>query len=511
MKSFAAMKIPSAIQQREMDQRTMELEPVSSIDLMERAGVRLFEKACAFIERHENVLVVCGVGNNGGDGLVLARCLSEEGYTVTVVFPSWSTQHSPEFSVNLHRLKTTNVEIQIIDSAADIVPYFVGVQWVFEALFGTGLTRPLSKPWSTLVEYLNEAKVRRCAVDIPAGLFADKNTPKDCAVLRADKTLAVHAPKKCFFSKESSEFVGEWSVVDIGISQEAIEAQCITDVYNTPERMATLYKPRSKHSYKQQLGHAYLFAGGGETVGAALLSAVACMRSGVGLLTACVEPAIASALNVYIPEVMTSLHTPEQYLNIQAIGIGPGWGRTKGKVDTLREILTKSLGIPKVVDADGIYALRELLNENPKMRLSDMVLTPHKGEFKHLTQREPTSDMEYWSVQRAFCKKHGCVMILKGANTSIATSDGNMYFNATGNPGMATAGSGDVLTGLLLGLLAQGYSQKSAASLAVFIHGLAGDLALETASQESLIASDISAHFGAAFKKLQSYGSSTIS
>lgn len=486
------------------DQFTIEQEPVLSIDLMERAA-----KACAawITERTDKTCsfaIFCGPGNNGGDGLAIARLLSEEDYKVHV-FILDAERHSDDFVVNRDRLKIYNgIKVETISKPADF-PSLTEDDILIDALFGSGLSKPLSDLPAKLVSHLNEQNCLKIAIDIPSGLFADKSS-KNTERFQADYTLSFQFPKLAFMMAENDAFVGNWQVLDIGLSQEFIQNKETPFYFIESKTAIELLQPRAKFSHKGIYGHGLLIAGSLGKMGAAILAGKAAMRSGAGLITVHHPKSGSSIIPTAVPELMTSIDENENVFSkipdltaYSSIAIGPGLGTAKASQSAFKFLIQESK-VPLIIDADALNILSEnktWLSFLPK----NSILTPHLKEFERLTGKAE-NDFDRLEKQIAFAKKYQCYLILKGAHTSIASPDGKVFFNSTGNPGMATGGSGDVLTGILLGLKAQNYSVLHTCLLGVFLHGLAGDFASENKGQSSMIASDIVESIPEAFLNL---------
>jgi len=499
------MKILPVEKIREADAYTIKNEPIESIDLMERAALACYEWLRPYLKKNSQVKIVCGPGNNGGDGLAIARMLAEDEISVAVWILNFSDKRSPDFKANQERLfKIGNIDIVEISDAAklpDIEEEYV----IVDAIFGSGLSKPIKGFVAEVIEKINASEAVCVAVDIPSGLFADENT-EDGAVIKADYTLSFEFPKYAFMFAKNHEFVGDWHVLPIGLHSSFIDELEVKNYLITAATAVDLLKERSKFSHKGNYGHALLIAGSTTKMGAAVLASKACLRSGVGLLTTHIPFKGHSILQTSVPEAMLSLDRFENYISeipklasYNAIGVGPGIGMEEQSHNAIK-VLIQNATMPLVFDADALNILAE--NKTWLGFLQpNTILTPHPKEFERLAG---TSDNEFDRLQLAldFAVKYQVIVVLKGGHTAVCSPQGNCYFNTTGNPGMATGGSGDVLTGIILGLLAQSYSPLEASILGVFIHGLAGDLALRKRGHEALIASDIIEYLGKAFKKL---------
>lgn len=497
------MKIFSADQIKAWDQFTIREESIPSIELMERA-CRAF--AHWFFERYDaahKVGVVCGTGNNGGDGLGIARLLHEWGYPVNVWIVQGGVKESEDFKVNRKRLPE---EVPVTEIAEHVSPeLFADRTILIDALFGSGLTRPVEGIYSLVIEQVNQCKAIRLAVDVPSGILIDRHSEE--TRIRAHQTVTFQCPKLAFLLPENYPYVGEWHVIDIGLSKKFLKETEVTHSIVDLKSVRKLLKPRNKFDHKGIYGHALLMAGSTGKMGACVLAARAAIRSGVGLVTAHVPRNGYPIIQMAVPEVMATQDTSDHYFTdrevesfFSAIGIGPGLGQQAETGLALQKVL-QQVRVPLVLDADALNLLASdsrLIDQIP----AGSILTPHPGEFKRLVGSW-THDFEKLEKLKRFSEQTQCVVVLKGAYSAIASPDGKITFNSTGNPGMATGGSGDVLTGLLTGLLAQGYESLNAAVLGVYLHGLAGDLAAHEKGLNSLIAGDIIEFLPTAFRKIE--------
>lgn len=514
------MKLLSAAQIRQLDRATIQEQRTTSTALMERAATAVAEWFLARFDLADapDVLLLCGPGNNGGDGLALARMLYLAGYPVRLgLLPA--ARYADDYQYNHHVLPKV---IPIQELGPDSLPDLRPATLVVDALFGTGLTRPLAGVAAAVVAHLNASRVRVVAIDLPSGLLPDAPQPAPAApVVRATYTVSFGPPKLAFLLPQNAEYVGEWHVEDIRLSQTFIE-QADTPWHYTafpppptadwplaPAPRPEIQLPkRPKFAYKNTFGHALLLAGSRGKVGAAVLSAGACLRGGVGLLTVAVPGCGYDIVQTTRPEAMCLADKQADFISelpdltsFQAIGIGPGLGQHDASRAVLERLLREAK-VPLVLDADALNILgahRELLDLLPE----HTVLTPHLGEFARLTEKT-SDDYHRLDLLRAFAQKHKCIVVLKGAYTATAAPDGQVYFNGTGNPGMGTGGSGDVLTGLLLALRAdQRLDALLATRLAVLTHGHAGDLAAVETGEAGLVAGDLVAHIGPALRALE--------
>lgn len=508
------MKILSSTQIYEADRQTLAHENISSYALMERAA------RVAFTHLQMNVLfcrrpihIICGMGNNGGDGLVLARCFHREKYTVRVYIVQYAKESSPDFQKAwTDYVKETGKEPISLDSSSSF-SLFEPDDILIDCVFGIGINRAVTGWLSAFFKYLNASKAKRISIDIPSGLFPDAPTPDISAVFHADYTVTFQTPKLAFFLPDNERAVNEWDVVDIGLHSEFLKSVPALATLIDEEQAATLYKPRTRFSHKGTFGHGLIIGGSHGMIGAVALSAKAALRSGTGLVSVFIPQCGYSILQTVLPEAMVLTDKEENYISDvvfdfepAAIGIGIGMGKDQKTQFAFSTFLKKTKS-PLVIDADALNILAEnedLLDFLP----ARSILTPHPGELKRLIGSWK-NDFEKIETAKEFSKKHDVVLLIKGAYTLVIDSD-SVCVNTTGNPGMSTAGSGDVLTGVLTSLLAHGYDSLSASCLGVYVHGLAGDLALKKKGEEGLIARDIVAKLGQAFRKVAVYNKSNL-
>lgn len=501
------MKIFNTSQIRELDRFTIENEPIASIDLMERAAFAIYEKYMQIFHYNRPVYILAGPGNNGGDALALARLLLQTGLNVKVHIIS-TVKLSPDCETNLKRLKEN-----FPDAVKELVEQFKKPEIlpdtiIVDGLFGSGLTRPLSGIFAEAVEFINNSGLEILSIDIPSGLQGESVANEKDVIVKADYTFSLQFPKLAFFFAENEKYVGNWSVLDIRIHNQAI-AETQTNYYLTEKPdIQNIIKSRPKFSHKGTFGHLLLVAGGKGMAGAAVLGAKAASRSGVGLVTVHGPKCNRVIVQTSVPEAIFSFDINKKFITAvydlqkySAIAVGPGIGVNTFSKEMLAQLLTE-IQQPCVFDADALNLFGfhpELLELLPK----GSIITPHKKEFERMFGASANSSEELkLAIEKA--KEFYIIIVLKGAYTRVIFPDGKVYFNPTGNAGMATGGSGDVLTGIIGSFLAQGYGAEKAALAGVYLHGLAGDLALETESEESLIAGDIVGKLGNAFKRVSS-------
>lgn len=497
------MKILSAKQIQQLDKFTIKNEPIPSIDLMERASNKFTEWYEYNFDKEQILRILCGPGNNGGDGLAIARLLFQKGYKVEVDLVNPKNKYSTDAEVNLKRLPA-KIPVRHIKEVKDI-PLNYSSEIIIDALFGSGLNRPLEGIFGDIVKVVNKWDADIISIDIPSGIYCDKIN-KDENKIKARYTISFQLPKLAFFLKENERYIGQWHLLDIGLSNEGL-AEINTDIfYNTASDIKKLMKKRNKFDHKGTFGHTLVIAGSKGQIGAAVMCSKAALRAGTGLLTAYIPECGYEIFQSSVQEAMCLTDIGERFLidlpdlsAYDAIAIGPGIGQNDETL-TCIESLFQRCTKPLVIDADALNLLSKnehLLKDLPE----NSILTPHPGEFRRLAGTWD-DDLEKISLQRVFSKNYKCILVLKGANTTISDPGGNIYINSTGNPGMATAGSGDVLTGIIAAQLAKGNKALEAAKTAVFLHGLSGNKALITTHEESIIANDIIEHISEAFIEL---------
>ena len=503
------MKIFSASQIKQWDAFTIQNEPVASIDLMERAATACCKWLIGKNFGKFHLRVFCGKGNNGGDGLAVARMLMEHECQVTVYILEFGNIGSEDFQANLARLHESSTDIHFMQSP-DFFPAINTDDIIIDALYGTGLNKPPDGISAALINHLNSTAATKISIDLPSGLFADPQdavhkSSKGNAIVRADHTLSFQNYKLAFLLAENEGYCGEVHLLHIGL-HPAYEAN-ETALFELADEalIKPIYKPRSIFAHKGNYGHAALLCGSKGMMGAAVLSSRACLRSGVGKLTACIPQCGYNIVQTAVPEAMAVV-SGEEYLStvtdieqFNAVGIGPGIGMHPAHSGLLTSLFEK-VKKPMVIDADALNVMaenKELLNLIP----AQSIITPHPKEFERLFGKTE-NDFERLVLAKTRSTQLNIFIVLKGHYSFICTPEGKGYFNSTGNAGMATGGSGDVLTGILTGLLAQGYSPLQAALLGVYLHGLAGDMAAADLSQEAMTASDIIKYLPGAFKKV---------
>ncbi len=500
MKVFPVRVIP------EIDNYTIEKEPILSVNLMERAAQKIFK----FIKENygkSSFLVLAGPGNNGGDALAVSRMLLLDGFDVTILLLC-KKGLSADASINLERLRhISQAKIEVWDETG-LLPEISDNCIVIDGLYGTGLNRPLYGSALNLIQEVNKLKITVIAIDIPSGLLGENNGQNNRdGIIRATQTLSFQFPKLAFLFPENENFVGKWEVVDIMLDNNKIE-ELSTDWYLTSQNQIKNIIPlRKTFSHKGKLGNVLLIAGSYGKMGAAVLASKACLRAGAGLVTVQIPHATCSIIHTSVPEALVNIDRSDlmftEFPNLEpfsAVGVGPAIGTRSNCTKALAELFNQIGHKPLVIDADAINILSQypdILDKLPH----NAILTPHPKEFERLVGSW-TDDYQRLQMAVDFCRSRNVIIVLKGAYTTIVFPDGKCHFNPTGNPGMATAGSGDVLTGIILALLGRGIAPREAAIAAVYIHGLAGDIACDKEGEDALIASDIIGCMGPAFKKI---------
>lgn len=498
------MKIFDPESLKKWDEYTIQHEPVSPVGLMYRASKQLFSEIIQLVPSDKNIIILCGTGNNGGDGLCLASLLRDAFYTVEI----WYCPVSLPTEENLYyakKVKETEEisfrEINPLKSRPEVKKDAVFI----DALMGYSFRGHWKNGWEQFVDFINALPNIKIAVDLPSGLSDINIADNHC--IRADYTLTIQSPKRCFFYENNIESIGKWKIVSIRLHEEYYKKTPTRYYMLDTKTVSSLIRVRKKSAQKWSFGHAALIVGHQNMPGAALLSCKACVRAGAGLTTGFIPKAIFTPAAAHTPEAMfmfTGESGWENEINlppmVNALGVGPGLGQAPRTASLLMSLLSEKSHIPKVLDADALNMLAPTGDDKFRY-FTNAILTPHTKEFRRLFgETENMEAMENLALDMAV--QHDIVIILKGAHTRICCPDGTLYYNTTGNPGMAKGGSGDVLTGILTGLLAQGYTRKEAALIGVFLHGLAGDLAAEIQGEHSIVASDIIDQTGPSFLKL---------
>lgn len=502
------MKILTGAQIRELDQYTIDHEPIASIDLMERASRAITQAITTRFESTTPIVVFAGPGNNGGDALAVSRMLSEKGYIVDAYLFNIHGTLSDNCEKNRDRLKSEGLVHSYTEVTSNFDPPKLTQQiLVIDGLFGSGLNKPLTGGFASLVKYINQSTARVVSIDMPSGLMAEDNSANNsAAIIRADLTLTLQFKKLSMYYADCQQYLGKVQVLDIRLSKEYVKS--IPSPFSTvdAEYIRKNMLTRDDFAHKGTMGNALLIAGTEGMAGAAVLASKACLRSGVGKLTALTPRCNTTVMQISVPEAVLAIDQENYYSEavaadeFDAVGIGPGLGKQEGSALALMSQLQQTQ-CPVVLDADALNMLGShgtWISQLP----DNMILTPHTRELDRLASTTCHSDSERLAVARDMAESLRAYIVLKGHYTALCLPDGNVVFNTTGNSGMATAGSGDVLTGIITGLLARGYSRKNACLTGIYLHGLAGDIAAARVGKECMMASDIIAALPEAFKAM---------
>lgn len=505
------MKIFTSAQIRELDKYTIEHEPITSINLMERAAAVLTKSITALWGRDTRVVVFAGPGNNGGDALAVARMLIDSNYDVQVFLFNTSGHLSDDCKKNRDRLKNMRNLKHFVEVTQEFDPPVLGKgMLVVDGIFGSGLNKPLTGGFASLVKYINASEAQVVSIDIPSGMMSEDNTYNVRAnIIRANVTLTLGSKKLCMMMPDNQPLLGDTYVLDINLSAEFIEKTESQYSIVEAENIRAMMKPRSPFAHKGDMGHALLVAGSYGMAGAAVLASKACLRSGVGKLTIHTPKRNYDIMQISVPEAImqmdkeeTIFSQPADTSGYEAIGIGPGLGQNENTaIAVIAQI--RSNKTPMVIDADALNILashRAWMQQLPE----GLILTPHPKELDRIIGSSSGDDFERLTRARELAQQLRAYVLLKGHFSALCMPNGHIVFNSTGNAGMATAGSGDVLTGIITGLLARGYSRGDAAVMGMYLHGLAGDLAAEALGYESMTASDIIKYLPKAFQISQS-------
>lgn len=501
-------KIFSTAQIKAADVYTIANEPISSIDLMERASFACVNWIIKSISKENEIKVFCGHGNNGGDGLAIARLLLNVNYKVNCYLLQ-SNNYSDDNTINQQRLEQTHPNQIHYLSSITTCPQINKTDVVIDALLGTGLNKVPEGLYADVIYLINQSLAHVISIDVPSGLFCDERSVHTQLIAKANTTLSFQFPKLAFLFSENKDFVGNWDVLDIQLHPQFSLNQATDKYLLNLNYVSRLIKPRNKFSHKGTFGYGLIIAGSKGKIGAAVLSSKSFLRSGAGLLSVLVPQCGYNIIQTSAPEAMVltkgidEIEIDELDLSIyNSIAIGPGIGTTTHALKSVSFVLQQS-SKPLVLDADALNCIslnKNLIKSIPK----NSILTPHLKEFERLT-KPATSDFERHDIQLEFSKQHNVYVVLKGAHTCITTPKGESYFNSTGNSGLAKGGSGDVLTGLITGLLAQHYDPKDAALIGVYLHGLAADITRDKSSEMTMLPSDVIENYSEAIKELKNH------
>ncbi|NMH89520.1 NAD(P)H-hydrate dehydratase [Flavivirga algicola] len=497
------MKLFSKEQVYQGDKLTAERQKISSTDLMERAGMQIFNWMHMRMQGAQvPIHIFCGIGNNGGDGLVLARHLILDGYHVKTYVINCSDKRSKDFLINYDRIKNVTKDWPTLLSCTEDFPEIHQDDIIVDAVFGIGLNRPVDDWVKSLFIHFRKTKAFTLSIDIPSGLSTDKVLEDEDAAVWAGYTLSFASPKLIFFLPETAKYTIQWEVLDIGLDQEFLYTTNTEAELIGKHEVLPLYKPREKFSHKGQFGHSLIIGGSHGKIGAVTLASRAALSAGAGLVTAYVPKCGYMVLQASFPEAMVITDTDEEIITAiefdiepTVIGFGVGLGTNTKTISAFEAFLEKNK-IPLVIDADGINMLakkKTLLKLLPE----NTILTPHAKELERLVGAWK-DDFDKLKKVKAFSKKYTCIVAVKGANTITVFGD-KLYINTTGNPGLSTGGSGDVLTGIITGFLSQGYEPLEATVFGVYLHGRSADIAVEDFGYQSLVASHVIDYLGQAF------------
>lgn len=500
------MKVFSAAQIKACDAYTIHSSGISSLNLMERAAEQCVTWMIEYLPKDALFIVLCGTGNNGGDGLAIARILHQKGFGVKAFLIKFTDDLSKDCKANLIRLQQIDHSlIKVVETDTFLSDIPKGVI-IIDAILGTGLNRPTEGWIANFIKQINYLPNKKIAVDIPSGMPADTVAIKDAAIIKANYTLSFQFYKRSFLHHESSGYTGKVHILDIGLDSTFIKATQTNYQIIDLEIIREIYQPREDFSHKGTYGTALVIGGSYGMMGAIVLAAKAALRSGAGKTKALIPEVGYEIFQTSAPEAMcltNGANFIEKILNDDeenVIGIGPGLGMDVATMNAFEDFID-AYKEPLVIDADALNILSkrvELLHQLPP----GCILTPHPKEYERLFGKSPNSMLRLEHA-RTQAMRYNIVIVLKGHYTTVVTPDGECWYNATGNSGLAKGGTGDVLTGIITALLAQKYEPVQAAMLGVYLHGLAADIALETQSKESLIPTDVIDHLGKAFMTLQ--------
>ena len=504
------MKIFNTTQIHELDKYTIEHEPIRSIDLMERAAKAVTQVITKEWDQTTPVVVFAGPGNNGGDALAVARLLAEQGYQVSVYLFNIHDKLSEDCAANKKRLAESKRLKEFVEVSRDFdPPRLESGMLVVDGLFGSGLNKPLAGGFASLVKYINQSPAKVVSIDVPSGLMTEDNTYNIRAnIIKANLTLTFQQKKLAMMLADCQQYLGDLRVLDIRLSQEFISKTDARYVIQEENQLRAILRPRNDFAHKGQMGHALIIAGSYGMTGAAILATKACLRSGVGKVTVRTPKRNYAIMQMAVPEAVLQMGHEETCFSealdahdYDALGIGPGIGTHENTAIALIAQIRRAQ-CPIVLDADALNILanhRAWMQQLPK----EIIMTPHPAEFDRINGGASSDCYDRLSKARDLAIQLGAYIILKGHYSALCMPDGHVVFNPSGNSGMATAGCGDVLAGVITGLLARGYKRAEACQLGMYLHGLAGDLAIRDIGKESLIASDIIRYLPKAFLRLE--------
>ncbi|GAB4203725.1 MAG: bifunctional ADP-dependent NAD(P)H-hydrate dehydratase/NAD(P)H-hydrate epimerase [Bacteroidia bacterium] len=506
------MKILNAAQIKEADRCSILLQKISSWDLMERASSAFVNALLPYVDKKNSVDVYCGKGNNGGDGLAIARMLAEIGFSIRVIIVEHTPNASQDFLINYDKIQVLGESVKIIhvEKNADLEHLQISNHPVcIDAILGSGVNKPAEGIIKEVIHHINRHYTKIFSVDVPSGLFLDKPNPENSAVVKADYTFTFQMPKLSFLFPENADYVGEWDILDIGLSDECIEKQP-TDFYAIEDAsIKSIYVPRKKTGLKWNFGHCLIIAGSKNMRGAAVLCTGAALKSGCGLASIhSVEKVVSSVIQKY-PECILSIDSNEDVCSelpdiskYDAIAFGSGMGCNEKTYSVLVKLLKEIKKQKLVIDADGLNVIARYNDCIELLQNKQIILTPHIKEFDRIFG---SSKNHFERIHKAIdiAKKLNTVIVLKSAYTAIVLPSGKVYFNIVANSGLAKGGSGDVLTGIMVSLCAKNYSIENAAILGVYIHLVAGLFAKIELHPESMLPSDVINHISDAFDYIE--------
>lgn len=502
------MKILNSKILKEIDEATCKAQEIDSLELMERAASAV---TCEIISRFlpsRRIVVMAGPGNNGGDALAVARLLIEQGYRRVEIY-LFNIKGKLSHDCNEERKRLISIEgVNFTEVNHDFHPPRLDEDdLVVDGLFGSGLRDTLQGGFVALANLINDSGAYVVSIDVPSGLSCEWNShAKRSNMVHADLTLSIQLPRLAFFFSENEPVIGEWKLLDIELDKDSIRSAQTDFMMVDVRSVRPLLKKRDKFTGKRDYGSALMFTGSAGMMGAAVLSAQAALRSGAGLVTVHSASCGMPILQTAVPEAMFEpdrnkwlISEMKMHHSHQAIGVGCGIGTNEETINALEHLL-KNASAPLVLDADALNCIAKrpsLLSVIP----ANTIITPHAGEFDRLFG-EHVSDEERLLKAIEMARYYSIFIVLKGHYTATVRPTGRVYFNSTGNPGMATAGSGDVLTGIITALLAQGYRPELAATIGVYLHGLAGDIACSEMGEAGMTAGDIAARAGLAMRSV---------
>jgi hydroxyethylthiazole kinase-like uncharacterized protein yjeF len=500
------MKILSAAQIRSADQYTIEHEPIAPGALMERAAHACTTRLLKLGQADSHYHIMCGKGNNGGDGLAIARMLTRAGRLATVYTLEYTAGSSSDFAHNLELLRQIpSIKVHSIKNADEII-LPAGQIIIIDAILGTGINKPTQGLIANVINLINTHGSPIIAIDVPSGLPVDELPSAQWPIIQAALTLTFQQPKLAFMFPESGSYVGAFEMLDIGLDKQYISSLEGGYYFMQDADITPMLQSRPKFSHKGTFGHALIIAGSYGKMGAAILSSHACLRSGTGLLTTHIPRCGYEILQASLPEAMVSIDKGKDHISglpdldgYRSIGIGPGIGRDTHTAKVVRQLL-EAAPCAMIIDADAL----NIISENKswlELLPEQSILTPHPKEFDRLTEEHQDSWQRLSSAQ-TLARQYQVIIVLKGAYTATVLPDRSVWFNSTGNPALAKGGSGDVLTGIITALVARGYEPREAALLGVYLHGLAADLGVAGMHPEAFMATDIIAGLSPAFKYL---------